>query len=185
MLKKWLGLFFIVFGVVAVSLGSYAQVKIHMSSYLVQVDKKTGKETLVTSNTAYPGAVIQYVIDATNTTDKAIQGLVLVGPIPAPTKLLPAWYQAILNFLAGKAEAPAFCVLIKQGAAAQTVPMTGHKLPEFSIDGGKTYSRPPVSYVVNGKTKQATPDMFTHIRWTIDTLGPGEKVEISYRVVVP
>jgi len=162
-----------------------AQVKVHMASYLVQVDKQTGEETLVASDTAHPGDVVQYVITATNTAQAKVEGITLIGPVPAPTKLLPDWYQSIINFLAGKVDAPVFYVLTPKGGDPQTILMSTSKLPEFSLDGGKTYSPPPVTYVVNGETKQATAEMFTHIRWIIAALGPGGKVEISYRVVVP
>ena len=185
MLKKSFGLLFFVLGVLVVSLVGLAQVEVYMSSYLVQVDEETGAETLVASDTVHPGDVVQYVIEATNTTDTAVQGLALVGPVPSPTTLLPAWYQVILDFLAGKGDAPVFCVLTPEDADPQSIIMLVNKLPELSIDGGKTYSQPPVSYVIDGETKQATPDMFTHICWTIDVLDPGEKAEISYRVVVP
>jgi uncharacterized repeat protein (TIGR01451 family) len=185
MVKRRFAVLLFAFGVVAISLVGVAQIEVHMVSYLAQIDAQTGKEKLVATDTVQPGDVIEYMIEATNTTDTAVQGLALVGPVPSPTKLLPAWYQAILDFLAGKGDAPVFCVLTLKDADPQSIIMLVSKLPELSIDGGKTYSQPPVSYVINGETKQATPDMFTHIRWTIDVLDPGEKAEISYRVVVP
>lgn len=60
--------------------------------------------------------------------------------------------------------------------------------PEFSIDGGKTFSKEPVKYYVieNGKKveKVATPDMYTNIRWKINVLKPNETAEFRYRVRV-
>lgn len=185
MLKRLLGVFFLVLSVFGVCLVGVAQVEVHMASYLVQVDEQTGKETLVATDTAQPGDVIEYVIEATNTAQAAVKGLVLTGPVPRPTTLLPAWYQAIIDFLNGKADAPVFCTITPQQGDPQTVYMKTDMLPEFSLDDGKTYSSPPVTYKVNGEIKPATADMFSHIRWTIETLDPGGKVEISYRVVVP
>ena len=183
--KRWFGVFLSFVVVIVIAVIASAQVEVHIASYLVQVDKQTGEETLVASDTVYPGEVVQYVITATNTAQTKVEGLALVGPVPVPTKLLPLWYQGIIDYLDGKGDAPVFCKVIPNSGDVQTVYMTSTRLPEFSLDGGKTYSSPPVTYVVNGETKQATPEMFTHIRWIIAALGPGDKVEISYRVVVP
>jgi len=183
--KRWFGVFLSFLVVIVIAVIASAQVEVHMASYLIRVDKQTGEETLVASDTVHPGDVVQYAITATNTAQTNAEGLALVGPVPVPTKLLPAWYQSIIGFLAGKVDAPVFCVLTQDDSDPQTILMSRNKLPEFSLDGGKTYSSPPVTYVVNGETKQATPEMFTHIRWVIAALGPGDKVEISYRVVVP
>ena len=183
--KRWFGVFLSFVVVIVIAVIASAQVEVHIASYLVQVDKQTGKETLVESDTAHPGDVVQYVITATNTAQTKVEGLALIGPVPAPTKLLPLWYQAILDYLGGKGDAPVFCKMTPNSKDAQTLYVTSTRLPEFSLDGGKTYSPPPVTYVVNGETKQATPEMFTHIRWIIAALGSGDKVEISYRVVVP
>jgi uncharacterized repeat protein (TIGR01451 family) len=183
--KYRVSVFFFALSVMAVSLVGFAQIDVHIASYLVQVDAQTGKETLVVSDTAQPGDVIEYVVEATNTAQTEVEGLVLVGPVPAPTKLLPAWYQAVIDFLAGKTDAPVFCVITLKDGDPQTILMSTSKLPKFSLDNGETYSSPPVTYVVNGERKQATSNMFTHIRWTIDVLKPGDSVKISYRVVVP
>lgn len=185
MLRRWLSVFLFVLITAGVSFVGLAQVEVHMVSYLVQMDKQTGKEALVATNTARPGDVIEYVIDATNTIQKTVNDLVLIEPVPQPTKLSSVWYQAIIDFLDEKGDAPVFCIITPQEGDPQTVYMTSDMLPEFSLDGGKTYSPPPVTYVVNGATKQATPEMFTHLRWTIDTINPRDKAEIGYRVVVP
>jgi len=68
------------------------------------------------------------------------------------------------------------------------VPGSATDTPEFSIDGGKTFSKEPVKYYVieNGKKveKIATPDMYTNIRWKIEILKPSESKEFRYRVQV-
>ena len=185
MLKRWLGVFLVVLSVLVISLVGIAQIEVHMTSYLVQVDAQTGKETLVQTDTAQPGDVIEYVIVATNSAETKVKGLALVGPVPVPTKILPLWYQVILDYLDGKGDAPVFCKITPNSGDVQTLYMTSTRLPEFSLDGGKTYSSPPVTYLANGEMKQATAETFTQVRWTIDALNPGEKVEVSYRVIVP
>ena len=68
------------------------------------------------------------------------------------------------------------------------VPGSASDSPEFSIDGGKSYSSEPVKYVVveNGKKviKTATPDMYTNLRWKVEFLKPGEERVFKYRVQV-
>ncbi|MEO1942249.1 MAG: hypothetical protein ABGW77_05085 [Campylobacterales bacterium] len=58
--------------------------------------------------------------------------------------------------------------------------------PLFSIDGGKSFKKPPIKYwvVLNGKKVQkvATPDMYTNIEWIIPEIKPQKKVEVAYRV---
>jgi uncharacterized repeat protein (TIGR01451 family) len=58
----------------------------------------------------------------------------------------------------------------------------------FSIDGGKTYKAPSLlKYQVtlsDGKkiTKQASPDQYTHVRWTIDEVAPGAEGVVGFQV---
>ncbi len=58
----------------------------------------------------------------------------------------------------------------------------------FSIDNGKTYSKPPVKYKVkeNGKEveKIAKPEMYTNIGWNIKEIKPGDKEIFIYWVKV-
>ncbi|NPB05915.1 MAG: DUF11 domain-containing protein [Aquificae bacterium] len=68
------------------------------------------------------------------------------------------------------------------------VPGSASDSPEFSIDGGKTFQKPPVKYTVevNGTKveKIATPDMYTDIRWFVPELKPQESITFKYRVEV-
>ncbi|HOL49199.1 MAG TPA: hypothetical protein PLW07_01335, partial [bacterium] len=60
----------------------------------------------------------------------------------------------------------------------------------FSIDGGKYFQKPPVKYLVkkpDGSTEEkiATPEMYTHIMWTIKKPIPaGASGEVSFSVKV-
>ena len=62
--------------------------------------------------------------------------------------------------------------------------------PVFSIDGGKSYHKAPITYEVirkdgSSEKKIATPDMITHIKWILDrNFDVGEEIKVSYRVHV-
>lgn len=185
MLSRGIGIFLIVSSFVGISLVGLAQVDVVMTAYLVQVDAQTGEETLISTDTAMPGDMIEYVIEATNTAQTDVKEIALVGPIPSPTILVPAWYQSIIQFLDEGADPPVFCVLTLGEEEARIIMMSESRLPEFSVDSGETYWQPPVTYVVDEEIIQATADMFTHIRWTIEGLNAGEKATVSYRVVLP
>jgi len=105
-----------------------------------------------------PGDMIEYVIEATNTAQTDVKEIALVGPIPSPTILVPAWYQSIIQFLDEGADPPVFCVLTLE--EDRIIMMSESRLPEFSVDSGETYWQPPVTYVVDEEIIQATADMF-------------------------
>jgi uncharacterized repeat protein (TIGR01451 family) len=58
----------------------------------------------------------------------------------------------------------------------------------FSIDGGKTYKAPSLlQYEVtlsDGKKikKQASPDQYTHVRWIISEVPPGQQGTVGFQV---
>ncbi len=59
----------------------------------------------------------------------------------------------------------------------------------FSIDNGKTYSKPPLKYKVKDKSgkvveKIATPDMYTNIGWIIKEIKPHETKKFYYWVKI-
>jgi len=61
---------------------------------------------------------------------------------------------------------------------------------EFSINGGDTYqSWPPVYRIKNNAgeiiEKEASPDMITHIRWTVkEALAPMRSKKLEFEVIV-
>jgi uncharacterized repeat protein (TIGR01451 family) len=130
-----------------------------IKAYLVTQDAG-GEETLVETNKVYPAQTVQYKLIYTNTSDAPLQGLKLIGPIPDNTV-----------YLADSAEA-------------------GQDLtPQFSIDAGMTFGPEPLVYIFTrpdgGREERvATPDMYTHVRWLIDTLAPAESRTLRYRVLV-
>ena len=56
----------------------------------------------------------------------------------------------------------------------------------FSVDGGKTYDLPGKLKVKDemGSERSATPSDYTHIRWIIKKLKPGDKGSVSFRARV-
>ncbi len=134
-----------------------------MTAMKVTLDKETGKEILEAfdeTHKAYPEDIIAYILTYENTGEKSIKNLKPVGPVPENTEYV------------GNSE--------KSSVEAEV---------EFSIDTGETYHKPPVMYTKideNGKEieAEATPDMYTHVRWTVPVLKAGDKVIFEYRVKV-
>jgi len=130
-----------------------------MTAFLVETNDE-GKEVLTKTEQVKPGQVIEYVLLNSNVTDADLSEVNLVGPIPTGT-----------SYLAGTAS-------------------TGqYAKPEFSVDGGNTFQQEPIKYMVkqaDGTEKEtiATPDMYTHVRWTIGTMKARLEMALRYRVQV-
>ena len=60
----------------------------------------------------------------------------------------------------------------------------------FSIDGGRTYSKPPIKYMVKNpdgtrKEGEAPAEVYTHIKWVIGkAVSPGASGQVSFKVGV-
>ena len=56
----------------------------------------------------------------------------------------------------------------------------------FSIDGGKSFSKPSKLKVVgpDGKEKKAKPEDYTHIRWVIDRSESGKEGHVLFRAKI-
>ena len=72
-----------------------------------------------------------------------------------------------------------------------TASTTGTSQPEFSADGGKTFSAHPmktINVTENGKNVQKTVPIpeneYSTLRWTVSTLPSGQEVSVSYRLAV-
>jgi uncharacterized repeat protein (TIGR01451 family) len=107
---------------------------------------------------ARPGDVVRYTLSFRNAVGRPIQGVVLSNPIAAGTR-----------FIAGSANSTR--------ADARL---------EYSSDGGQTFSpKPSVEAVEDGRRVQrpATPDEYTHVRWTIDgAIAPDATVTTQFEV---
>lgn len=127
---------------------------------VVKDDKGREKVQRVPASDIGPGETIIYTIDYKNAGDEPATNVVVDNPIAAETSFVP-----------GSAT----------GEGAQIV---------FSIDGGKTYNKPPqLTYEVpglDGKPEKvvATPDEYTHIRWIIEQVPPGTAGSVSFKVKV-
>lgn len=124
------------------------------------VIQKEGKSVTkrVPASDIQPGEVIFYTLKYSNTGDAAARDVVINDPIPDKTV-----------YVAGS--------------------VTGHD-PLFSIDGGKHFNRPSLlTYTItNARGQQekrlATPERYTHIRWVIKEIGPGQTGQVGFQVRV-
>lgn len=107
---------------------------------------KDGKKILETVPTdqIQRGDVFVYTVTYLNSGQSTANNVTVVAPIPANT------------------------VYVLGSAVGKDTQIT------FSIDGGKTYLEPPVLLKVKDKTgreivRPAPPEMFTHIKWVVQT----------------
>lgn len=120
-----------------------------------------GKETFLPADEARPSDVIEYRLTYKNSGIDLVRSIFITDPIPSGTKYIEA-------------------------SASQ--PIKGRV--EFSIDGGRTYGTWPIDIIEktsDGRQviKRATPDMVTHIRWTLnETFKPEREITVSYRTVI-
>ncbi|RMH72643.1 MAG: hypothetical protein D6675_04065 [Gemmatimonadetes bacterium] len=127
--------------------------------------EKVVKEKFAPAEKAFPEDVIEYTLVYWNEGETAANDVSIVGPIPDQTVYIDSTATEMAN------------VELK-----------------YSIDKGKTYQVPPIAYTVmeedeNGnlveKKKIATPDMYTHIQWTLfEPLEPAAEIVFKYRVKV-
>jgi uncharacterized repeat protein (TIGR01451 family) len=125
------------------------------------VMSEDNREIAVPADQVFPLDMVEYTLRYRNTGSASATGINLIGPIPEGTVYLDKTATGI------------------EGAK-----------PLFSIDGGKTYKEAPVTYTVINEdgveeTREATPDMITHVQWRMDSeLDVGQDVVVSYRVQV-
>ncbi len=164
-------MFFLVVSSVALAQGP---VKLDLSSFkVITYTNEQGEkvEKLVGVTNVAPGDFLEWRLRAENTGDQQIEGVVLIIPVPAQT-----YY-------------------VDGSAGPLLIERNGKKViaePEFSFDGGRTYGRPPllkkVKEVVDGKETvkevPVAPEEYTHVRWVLETMLPGEVVEVFLRTVV-
>jgi len=157
-----------------------------IAQYLVEEDPETGEEVLRPVEEAQPGDVLEYVVVSLNRSEGALAGVMVRGPIPEGVTLLDEWYEEILQSLLDKDDdetpPPVYAIRQLPDESARVVRMSGDQLPQFSLDGAKTFSRPPVYYEEDGVRKPATVNMFTDVGWDLNVLAPGEQVQVRYRV---
>ena len=125
------------------------------------VTDEENREIAVPAEQVYPEDTVEYTLIYRNSGDAAASGVDLVGPVPSGTVYL-------------------------DGTAME---IDGMDIV-YSIDAGKTYHQAPVMYEHVGEDgevqlKEATPDMITHIKWSMEEpFEAGSEVTVSYRVQV-
>jgi len=139
------------------------------ASPLVSVSMKAEKEVSVgtkgekvtkrvAATNVDPGDVIFYTLHFVNSGDEAANSAVLDDPIPKGTVYLPG------------------------SAFGKDAEIT------FSIDNGNTFKKPSLlTYEVkmpNGKTEKrsASPEEYTHIRWTVRVIPAGGSGSVGFQV---
>ena len=120
-----------------------------------------GEELFMPANEARPQDVIEYRLTYANNGAAAVHNISITDPVPAGVQYV-----------------------------AKTAKNDKAHRAEFSVDSGKTFHAWPVKVTkktADGKevTVDATPDMVTHIRWTLSgDLKPANEVTFSYRAKV-
>ncbi len=141
-----------------------------LQSYkVVQIKGEDGKliERLIPAAEVKPGDILEWVLEAENVGDIPLTDVALTIPIPSNT-----------IYLAGSAKP----LKLAEGVVIY---------PLFSYDGVH-FSRPPLTREIKVKegdrwvTKKVVvpPEEYTHVRWVVPRLDPGEKVRVSLRTKV-
>ena len=137
-------------------------VQIRTEIYVVsEVTKSDGSkgEKLTKADTARPGQIVEYRLFAKNTSDTTLPAGVVQITSPVPDGM-----QYVPN---------------------SATPSSDTLLTEFSADGGKTFSKPPVLVGTGSARKVAEPTSYTTVRWTVlAPLEPGQELPFFYRVKV-
>lgn len=137
-------------------------IQLRTEIYIVsQVTNKDGSKTekLTKADSARPGQIVEYRLFAKNVSSTTLPAGVVQISTPVPKGM-----QYVPN---------------------SATPSSDSLLTEFSADGGKTYSKPPVlTGTGNGRTV-AEPTSYTDVRWTVLVpMEPGQEIPFFYRVTV-
>ncbi len=170
-MKKNLFIWLLLSLIISVAWAGQEVLRLELGSFrVVRVTTTEGKtvEKFEPAVSAAPGDVLEWRLQASNVSNKTLYDVSLVIPIPKGTRYLP-----------GSAE--------KLQLDEKTVVE-----PEFSFDGGKTFARPPlykkIIVIVNGikkeKRLEVGPEEYTHARWLLPLLTPGQTVRVRLRTIV-
>ncbi len=164
-------LWLLLFAVLLTAWAGQEVLRLELSSYrVVQTTNEKGEkaEAFLPAVSAAPGEVLEWRLRAANLSKKVLHDVSLVIPIPKGTRYLP-------------------------GSAAELHLDDEIKVrPEFSFDGGATFAYPPLFKKViveeNGikkeKRQEVKPEEYTHARWLLPALAPGQIVNVRLRTVV-
>lgn len=147
-------------GILLVPLSAFADLTIQIKAEKEISVVKNGKKELkrVKSKSFEPGETIFYTISYKNTGKEEVTNAVIDDPIPKNTSY------------------------VQDSASGANSDIS------FSIDGGKSYKRPlMLTYEIkgkNGEIRQAKPEEYTNIRWTIAKVPPGGSGTVEFRAKV-
>jgi len=170
-MKKALTLLLPVVAVAVVSIALAASpLRLVLESYkVIQAKDENGKlvERLIPAAEVRPGDILEWVLEAENIGEVALENVALTIPIPPNT-----------TYIEGSAKP------LKWSDDVVVEPL-------FSYDGVH-FSRPPLKREVKVKegdrvvTKVVIvpPEEYTHVRWVVPRLEPGQKVRVSLRTKV-
>ncbi len=141
---------------------AYAEDSIRLTSSALQETVETddaGNRTVkrVAAKKVVPGDEVIYLIEFENAGTEAADNIVIQNPVPEHT-------------------------IYKSGSASGA-----NTDISYSVDGGKNFDSPEKLVVTraDGSTGPATADTYTAIRWRYEeSLPPGEKSSVEYRVVI-
>ncbi|MFT7687871.1 MAG: putative repeat protein (TIGR01451 family) [Candidatus Azotimanducaceae bacterium] len=159
-MKVMLAEFFLMIALAPALASADPQIVLDMSAYKTTIEIVDGQEVTreEEATTIEPGQELTYRISFVNNGDEPATNVVLKNPLAAETL-----------YILGSA--------------------TGENI-EFSADGGDSfYKAGNVVYQANifgGGTeeRQANPERYTHIRWTVTQVTPGERGDVSFKVKV-
>lgn len=148
--------------VLPVQVYAAADIKLSITAEKDVVMKERNRDVKkrMAATTVEPGEVIIYTIRYSNRGDEPATNVDVKNPVPKNT------------------------VYVSGSASGQGTDIT------FSADGGKTFEKASsVTYQVresSGKaiTRKAGPENYTHVRWVIRRVNPGQSGELEYRVRV-
>lgn len=138
------------------------KIEFSISQFREVVEQKGGvrKTKLVPAESVAPGDVVEYVLAYVNRGNEAATDAAIEDPIPKGT------------------------VYVANSATGEGAEIT------FSSDGGRTFA-PAVKLTYEYRLpsgavekRVATPDEYTHVRWTLKRVEPGATGKVAFRVKV-
>lgn len=161
--KQTFQLTIVALALLALPLAAWAapQININIKAEKEVVVTEDGKQVkkIVEAKEIFPGETIFYTLNYQNAGTETAANVAITDPIPAGTAYLP-------------------------GSASEAGDLA------FSIDQGKSYKKPSLlTYEVNtpeGKKEKrvASPEEYTHIRWTLPSVAAGAQGSVSFQVKV-
>src|SRR3569623_415819 len=119
------------------------------------LDEHGNKSTSQIEAAVTLGDEVIYTITYANKSEDAATNVVITNPVPAH-----------MHYENGSAQGP-------------------NSLFEYSVDGSHFATADKLTVTVDGRTRHAQPEDYTHVRWTLaEPLSPGQQGQLSYRAVL-